>query len=467
MTALFRPPAPVPPKPDRPWWRVLAGLRRNPLATWSDRAYEEPAVSVRLLGRPYIVLAHPGAIRHVLVDNAANYRRPVTARRLLRPGTGEGLLLAEGAVWRQQRRMLSPAFTPRAIDRLFPHFHAGAARLVETLGRVGPRVNLAREFQRATLDIAARAMFSVETSGRGAALDALLGEFQGRYGRPTFWDILARHDDDFPWFERGRRAFSRRWFAEIDGLVAERLTRPPAEDAKDVLDLLLAARDPDTGQGLAPDEVRNQIATFLGAGFETTARGLFWTLYLLAQDPAGQDAIRAELAALGGGPRTLADLDKLPRLRAAWLETLRLYPPAPIMTRRALAADDAAGIEIPAGAELIIAPWLLHRHRAYWRDPEIYDPGRFAPGWEKRVTRDAFIPFGLGPRVCIGAAFATAEAAVMLAALLGAWRVTLADDRPVMPVAQIATVPSIEPWFALEPLDQAAAEQDERRAREA
>jgi cytochrome P450 len=346
---------------------------------------------------------------------------------------------------------LSPAFTPRAIDRLFPHFQAGAARLVETLAGKGGRANLAREFQRATLDIAARAMFSVETTGRGAALDALLGEFQGRYGRPTFWDMLARHDDDFPWFEGSRRAFSRRWFAEIDGLVAERLTRPPAEDAKDVLDLLLAARDPETGRGMAPDEVRNQIATFLGAGFETTARALFWTLYLLAQDPEGQEAIREELKAQGG-PRTLADLDRLPRLRAAWLESLRLYPPAPIMTRRALGPDNAAGIDIPARAELVISPWLLHRHRAYWRDPELYDPGRFAPGWEKRVTRDAFMPFGLGPRVCIGAAFATAEAAVILAALLERWRFTIADDRPVMPVAQIATVPDIEPWFGLEPL---------------
>jgi cytochrome P450 len=453
MTAQFRPPAPKPPAPDRPWWRIMSGLRRNPLATWSERAYEEPAVMVRMLGRTYVMLADPAAVRHVLVENAANYRRPVTARRLLRPGTGEGLLLAEGTVWRQQRRTLSPAFTPRAIDRLFPHFHAGAARLVETLGRAGPRVNLAREFQRATLDIAARAMFSVETTGRGAALDALLKEFQGRYGRPTFWDMLARHDDDFAWFERGRRAFSRRWFAEIDALVAERMARPAAADAKDVLDLLRAARDPETGQGMTAEEIRNQIATFLGAGFETTARGLFWTLFLLAQDPAGQDAIRAEVHAAGGPPRTLADLDRLPRLRAAWLEALRLYPPAPIMTRRAVEADIAGGVPIPKGAELVIAPWLMHRSRLNWRDPDIYDPERFAPGWEKRVTRDAFMPFGMGPRVCIGAAFATAEAAVIIATLLGAWRIALDDDRPVMPVAQIATVPDVEPWFGLEPLD--------------
>ncbi|HEX7008123.1 MAG TPA: cytochrome P450, partial [Alphaproteobacteria bacterium] len=255
MTALFRPPAPTPPPPDRPWWRVMAGLRRNPLAAWSDRAYEEPAVTVRLLGRTYVILVEPAAVRHVLVENTANYRRPVTARRLLRPGTGDGLLLAEGAAWRRQRRTLSPAFTPRAIDRLFPHFEAGAARLVEALERTGGRANLAREFQRATLDIAARAMFSIETAGRGAALDALLGEFQSRYGRPTFWDMVARRDDDFRWFERGRRAFSRRWFAEIDGLVAERLARPPAETAEDVLDLLLAARDPETGRGMSADEV--------------------------------------------------------------------------------------------------------------------------------------------------------------------------------------------------------------------
>ncbi|HEX7007704.1 MAG TPA: cytochrome P450, partial [Alphaproteobacteria bacterium] len=224
--------------------------------------------------------------------------------------------------------------------------------------------------------------------------------------------------------------------------------------------------DPETGRGMTADEVRNQIATFLGAGFETTARALFWTLFLLAQDPEGQQAIRDELAA-EGAPRRLADLDRLPRLRAAWLESLRLYPPAPIMTRLALGPDRAAGIDIPAGAELVIAPWLLHRHRAYWRDPELYDPDRFAPGWEKRVIRDAFIPFGLGPRVCIGAAFATAEAAVIIAALLGRWRFVLADERPVMPVAQIATVPDIEPWFGLEPLHEAAARQDDRGADQA
>ena len=168
MTAQFRPPAPKPPPPDRPWWRVLSGIRRNPLATWSQRAYEEPAVATRLLGRTYILLAEPAAVRHVLVENTANYRRPATARRLLRPGTGEGLLLAEGTAWRQQRRTLSPAFTPRAIDKLFPHFHAGAAAPGRDARQRSARASIWRASSSARPSTSPRARCSRSRS-RGAA----------------------------------------------------------------------------------------------------------------------------------------------------------------------------------------------------------------------------------------------------------------------------------------------------------
>jgi len=222
-------------------------------------------------------------------------------------------------------------------------------------------------------------------------------------------------------------------------VVAERRNRGDAPGPGDLLDGLLAARDADTGLPLPDHEVLAQVATFVAAGFETTARLLFWTAYLLALDAEEQERVRAELD--GGDPVDDADPVRRPRLRAVLQETLRLYPTAPIITRRALKDDVVAGERVRAGDRVAISPWLVHRHEQLWADPAAFRPERFVEKPNAYLTDDAFLPFSKGPRVCIGAGFALAEAAVVLGALLRRYRV-MPDDGPLaMPVAVVSIRP--------------------------
>jgi cytochrome P450 len=221
------------------------------------------------------------------------------------------------------------------------------------------------------------------------------------------------------------------------------------QGARDLLDLLLAARDPETGRALEPEEVRDQTATMLAAGFETTARLLSWAAYLLALDQKEQAAVRDEVAAFPPERITgLQDLQNWPRLKCVLLESLRLYPPLPQLVRQAVEADEVLGERVEPGDLVWIAPWTLHRHREHWDHPTAFMPERFE-GQAQPWTHGAFLPFGGGPRICIGASFAMAEAQILMATLLSRNRIDLLDTRPVLPVGLITTVQSYEPRYAL------------------
>jgi cytochrome P450 len=407
-----------------------------------------------------VLVNDPELIPLVLGENDGATARPIASKRMLRPGTGNGLLLAEGADWRRQRRILAPAFTPRHIATLVPHFVAGTERLLTRLAS-GDRaqrnlagVNLAALMQETALDIAARSMFSLSIDDRAANIAANLTRYQREVGGFTIWDLFARREDSFPFALRGRARFSRDWFAEVDRVMAERraIALPKDQRPADVIDLLEAARDPETGEGLAPHEIRDQVATLLGAGFETTARALFWTCYLLALYPAHQERVAEEVRQrLAGAAPTAAALEDMKLLRATLFEAMRLYPPAAVVSRQATRPVTIAGVDVPKGAFLSVAPWVLHRHRSHWQQPDAFRPARFL-GREREILQGgAYVPFGTGPRVCLGAAFATTEALVVLAGLLARERIVLADARDVQPIAIITTVPSIEPHFRLEP----------------
>jgi cytochrome P450 len=228
-----------------------------------------------------------------------------------------------------------------------------------------------------------------------------------------------------------------------------RLAMPPPIEARDLFDLLRSARDPETGKGFSHEQLRDQTATMMLAGHATTAVTLFWALTLLSKAPAEQQHVLTEVQRLKLGPDNAAEaLERLVYTRAVVSETLRLYPPAYTLTRAAIAADRTGDIEIPAGAILMIAPWVLHRHRRLWRDPERFDPSRFLPD-APPPPRFAYLPFGAGPRVCVGAQFALTEATLVLAALIQAFEVAMDDPRPVLPVAIVTTQPDHHPAFRL------------------
>jgi cytochrome P450 len=295
-----------------------------------------------------------------------------------------------------------------------------------------------------------RALFSLPESAERARITAMVRYYLAGPGRPNVLDAYARTTESFAFALGSRRRFQKAWSATIDAIVAARRNSQGA--GSDLLGLLLSARDAETGEGLSEAEVRDQCSTMIVAGYETTARLLFWATYLLTLDVHEQSRLRAELAAFP--PERVGNLDDLlnwPRLRQVLLESLRLYPPAAYMSRVAIADDVVAGEPVAPGTQIWISPWVLHRHRRFWDNPTAFMPDRFAGKLSPWTSIGAFLPFGAGPRICIGATFAMAEAQIVLATLLSRFRITLEDAaRPVMPVARITTAPSYEPWFRLE-----------------
>jgi len=451
------PPAPVPPKGALPLWRFVRQLSKSTIGIWGERAYVLPIVATERFGRATLIVNDPEAVRHVAAGDARGlYRKSVATRRVLRPAVGDGLVLAEGAGWRQQRRVLAPAFTPNAVNLFIPHFKAAAEVLLSDLGKT-PRHNLALAFQETALDAACRALFSMPSGGRGRRLARLARSYVKGPGRPMIWDSLAPSEDFLAFLTPGRWLFRRRWLKEVSGIVAERRAQDRDPDRpSDLLDLLLESRDPESRAPMTDAEIREQVATFVAAGFETTARVLFWTLYLLSLDKAEQQRLREEVAAFPPDKiQVLANLQRWPRLRAVLFESMRLYPPAPLFTRIAVAEDMVGNCKVEPGTLIMISPWLIHRHKRLWDRPEAFIPERFEGKPQDYLANGAFIPFGCGPRICIGATFSLAEASLVLAMLLQRFEVDLDDDRPVMPVSIITTMPDIEPWFRVTPISPA------------
>jgi cytochrome P450 len=445
----------VPPRPPRAPDNMSAfgrmkAMRQSAIATWGQRAYEDEIIQGRFFGRSSFILNTPDAIRHVLVDNYENYTRTPAGIRVLRPVLGQGLLIAEGKAWKHQRRTLAPAFTPRAVSTLVPHMIAVTDETIAKLAsNVGQPVDLREVMQHMTLEIAGRTMFSFGMDEHGPALRDFVMEYGERLARPHFLDLLLPLSWPTPQdFARAR--FRKRWTAFVAMLMAERRAAGKKEGAppSDLFDLMDAARDPETGKAFTDEQLGDEVATMILAGHETTATALFWSLYLLAQDPATQNAVAAEVAgaAAGGG----LDVDRLKFTRAAIDETVRLYPPAFLIARAAYACDTVAGLPVRPHDVILIAPWLLHRHEKLWRDPNAFVPARFMPP-ATPPDRFAYLPFGVGARVCIGAHFALVEATLVLARLIGAFHVELLDKMPVMPVGVVTTQPDRSPMFSITP----------------
>ncbi len=452
------PPAPVPPATNLGSLRLIWQMSRNLIGIWPGFAYDVPINRRRALGVTSLLLNDPAAIRQVLTANAARYRRPLPALRILEPFAGAGLLLQEGAGWRRHRRILAPLFSPKAVGSLIPHFKtAGEGLLARLAGR--DRANLAVAFQDVTLDAVLRALFSLPASEMGQGLREQVAGYIKGPGRPSPFDAWARGRGDFAFALRGRRAFNRTWFAAVDRIIAERRASTAPLSRSDLLSLMLAARDENGNAALGAAEIRDNCATMLAAGFETTARLLFWASYLLTQDMDEQAAIRAEIAAFPPERvETLEDLGHWPRLRNTLFEALRLYPSAPIVVRDAVAADEILGEKVVPGMQVWISLWVLHRHRKFWDEPAAFKPERFAGKPASWSNEGAYMPFGAGPRTCIGASFAIAEAQLILAMLLSRYALTLDDRRPVMPVANFTIYPNIEPDFTLRPIDRQGGE---------
>jgi cytochrome P450 len=449
MTDLFieppRPPAPVP--LDAPLGPIatMRVLRRNPIETWTKAHFEMPIlVGPTILGT-IAVVNDPAAIRRVFVDNAGNYRKDALQKRVLGQSLSDGLLEVEGDAWRMQRRTLAPLFTPRTVASFARATSAAAEDLVARWLRLREEriIDIQPEMARVTLDVLGRTIFS---DGLGRDLDQFARAISGYFatvGQLDPFDLL-----DFPeWMPRltklGRRPAESFFASAVDAIITKRkhlLASDKGAAPRDILTLLLEAQDPETGAGLSDTEVKANILTFIGAGHETTANALTWSLFLLSLSGEWRDRLAREAITVLEGPME-DHAARLVETRAVIEEAMRLYPPVASMSRQAIGPDDLAGKRIRKNTLVMVSQWVLHRHHLLWDKPDCFDPRRFLPGSREKIDRFAYLPFGAGPRICIGASFSLQEAAIILAHILRSFSLELAKNHTVMPVQTITLRP--------------------------
>jgi cytochrome P450 len=440
--APFLPPAPKPRTEPPSTLQMIRIVYRNPLELWGEPSYNEPWISVGGIGGPLLIANDPGLIRHVLVDNARNYKMARVRQKILRPILRDGLLTAEGEVWKRSRKAMAPVFTPRHIAGFAGPMLECARAFVERYETVSEPVDVARDMTMLTFDILGETLFSGEIAGEPGSFGKQVDRLFETMGRVDPLDLLGAPD----WLPRITRLLGRNSLAYFRDIVArtmamrkEKMKRDPDGVPEDFLTLLLRAEGPD---GLTSAEIEDNIITFIGAGHETTARALGWTIYCLARAPWERDPIEAEIdAVLAREPDPVKWLDAMPLTRAAFEETMRLYPPAPSINREAIADDTYRDLAIPKGTQVLVMPWTVHRHGALWPNPEAFIPARFHPENREKIDRFQYLPFGAGPRVCIGASFAMQEAIIALAVLLSRFRFEATEATRPWPVQKLTTQP--------------------------
>ncbi|CAA9458747.1 MAG: Cytochrome P450 family protein [uncultured Rubrobacteraceae bacterium] len=393
-----------------------------------------PVVGFRWLNRRSLLLDHPNHIEYVLRINNRNYLKSKNYDPV-RLVVGEGLIVSEGEFWRRQRRLAQPAFHRKRIASLaslmVDETEAMLERWASSARGRGEPFDLHREIGILTLKIVAKALFGADVGedavGRISEAQTFLnGYVDSRMGALP----KLPHQVPTPHNVRYRLALK-----DLEGIVYSLIDRRRRDGGgEDLLSMLLEARDQETGEGIGDVQLRNEVMTLLIAGNETTAVALSWTWYLLSGHPAINQKLHEELdAVLGGRAPTFEDLPRLSYTTAVLKEAMRLYPPAWIFSRRPVEDDEIGGYRVSAGTTVLISPYVTHRNPVYWEDPQTFNPERFEEGRSADRPEFAYLPFGGGPRKCIGDRFALVEGVLVLATVAQRYNLRLAQERKVAP----------------------------------
>jgi cytochrome P450 len=419
---------------------MLPALKRDPTGVFLDAARRfGQIVHFKIGPRHGYLVTNPADIRHVLQDNARNYHKGPLYEKL-RASLGNGLVTSEDAYWLRQRRIAQPAFHRERIAAMAASMVKAAAdtdRRWQTIAATHAPIDVAEEMMHLTQTIIIRTMLggSIDLNGVAAAWSLV-----NRHIGESFWSLGLT--DSWP-TPRNRR-FKRALAVLDDAVLTMIRQRGQQTDGRDddVLSMLLNGRDEETGESMTERQVRDEVMTIFLAGHETTALALAWTWFLLSAHPDARRRLESELdETLGGREPTYADLDRLPFNRMVIEEAIRLYPPVWGFSRRALGSDQIGAYALPAGWLVLIVPYVLHRHPEYWEQPDRFDPERFSASQSAIRPKHVYLPFGAGPRHCIGNHFAMTEAQLVMATLAAKFRLRLADSRPIRPQPLITLRP--------------------------
>ena len=416
----FIPQTVTPPDKPLPLVRGLLQMIANPLHAWPQSMYENPYHGVKWIGRTFHYFRKPEHMKAVFLDHADIFAKSQFQKKLVGPALGEGLLTSEGEHWKFQRRAASPAFRIDALRALVPAFSRSAQDTIERIRAMpqGQTVDVMHEMQHATLDVI------VETILGGAdptfgydRMASVISEYIETMGKPDMLDMFGAPPWVWrPWGGKGRRAADGLKASAVNAILRRRAS---GEKQKDLLGLLLAARDPETGRGLSDEELRDNVVTFIGAGHETTALTLTFALYLIANAPEVQERLLREvLDVCGDKPIDAAMVEELVFHEQVIKEAMRLYPPVSIIDRVATEDIDLGDVKVKKGDFALNLIYVMHRHQTLWEHADRFNPDRFSPERAKGMHRFQFMPFGAGPRICIGMKFAYMEAVAILATLV-------------------------------------------------
>lgn len=421
---------PIGPVITTPTAKALVALIRNPLDALPPSIFLEPYVFSKTAGSVKIYISDPALIHETLVTNADALGKGEQVRRALGPALGTGLLTADGAHWKWQRQSVASAFRPSSLKELQPAMLDAARSARDRLlqDRDQP-VDIGHEMMKTTFDIIVETMMS---GGHGIDVGRVERSITD-YLRPSGWNFALSVVGAPEWapYPGRRRAMKAVEFlrSSLTTVLEER--RRNSSGPEDLVSMLISAADPETGRAMTDVEITDNLMTFITAGHETTALGLAWTFDLLARHPEYEARVVDEINKVTRGEEVMAHhIPDLHYTRQVFSEAMRLYPPAPVITRTALRDFKMGDFLVPEGTVIFVPIYAVHHHASIWNEPERFDPDRFRPEAVKDRHRYAYMPFGAGPRVCIGNAFAMMEAVVVLAVILQKLRLRTTDAAP-------------------------------------
>jgi cytochrome P450 len=441
----FVPPYPARPREPLPVFALIAAARRNLLSMFDEKCFEYQFFSSKVLNRRVFVCNSPDTVAQAFIAFHESFQRKTPQmRHALSPLLGDGLFISDGDLWRQRRRIVAPIVHASRMPLFAPTMVEAASETAERWAQMpeGAPIDALREMATLTAEIICRTIFGPKLGSEHAGeIVAAFSAYQREVGQIDLPYMLGLPD----WVPRFQMPSVHRAAKRIDRVLDDIIRRCEERVAggdNSMIRMLLEASDPETGGKLDREALRNEAAVIFMAGHETTANSLAWTWYLLSQAPEVEARLHAELHAVLGGRRP--DLDDLPQLvytRAVFEEAIRLYPPVPLLGRQALREERIRNRTIAAGSLLVVIPWLLHRHRQLWDEPDAFIPERFLPENAAQRQRYSYIPFSVGPRVCAGQAFGLSEAILCLATLAQRARLRLAHGAVVEPICRLTLRP--------------------------